>query len=86
MLWLGEKRFQNKGNTVRLADKLLSEINDAVDSIAAIPLPITSTGSWYSGTSVDSWATAAETIEALPYTQYITTNDSTGGIYEVTGV
>lgn len=83
MLWLGEKRFQNKGNAVRLADKLLSEINDAVDSIA---IPLTFTGSWYSGTSVDSWATAAETIEARPYTQYITTNDSTGGTYEATGV
>ena len=79
MLWLGEKRFQNKENAVRLADKLLSEINDAVDSVT---IPFTFTDRWYPG----SWATTAETIEAQPYTQYITANSSTEGTYEATGI
>ena len=79
MLWLGEKRFQ-KEDAVQLADKLLSEINDAVDNIT---IPFTR---WYPVTlEGTSWATTAETIEAQPYTQYIT-NNSTGGTYEATGV
>lgn len=86
MLWLGEKKFQNKGNAIRLTDKLLSEINDAVDSIA---VPLTVTEGWHPATlgggSWASWATTAETIEARPYTQYIT-NNSTGGTYEATGI
>jgi hypothetical protein len=87
MLWLGEKRFQNKGNTIRLTDKLLSEINDVVDSIA---IPLTATEGWHPATlevnSWASWATTAGTIEAQPYTQYITANSSTEGTYEATGI
>ena len=83
MLWLGEKRF-NKENAISLADKLLSEINDVVDSIAVpltfteIEYPVTLEGS--------SWATTAEISGEQPYTQYITTNNSTGGTYEAFGV
>lgn len=88
MLWLGEKKFQNKGNAVRLTDKLLSEINDAVDSII---IPVTLSGSWYEPSVESSWATTAETIEAHSYTQfsgrqYITANSSTEGTYEATGI
>ena len=86
MLWLGEKRF-NKENAISLADKLLSEINDVVDSIA---VPLTFTEIEYpvtlEGSSWASWATTAETIEARPYTQYITANSSTEGTYEATGI
>ena len=84
MLWLGEKRLQNKGNAIRLTDKLLSEINDVVDSIA---IPLTVTEGWHPITLEESsWATTAEISGEQPYTQYITTNNSTGGTYEAFGV
>lgn len=87
MLWLGEKRF-NTENAVRLADKLLSEINDVVDSIT---IPVTLSGSWYEPSVESSWANTAETIEAHSYTQFswrqhITANSSTEGTYEATGI